>query len=145
MIYELTNLDIALLIGTGAAIVIGAIIFFSVGIYHVKEGRVVILEKAGQYYKTLKPGWHYAFPIVYQRVAYYITDPQIRRYRTLKGNKLSVTYQLEDAKTFHYCQTDFETIMRKVETENPEINLEILQNEFAKRGLKFINIKKAEE
>ena len=145
MIYELTNLDIALLIATGAAIVVGAIIFFSVGIYHVKEGRAVIIEKAGLYYKTLEPGWHYCFPIIYQRVGYYVTAPQIRRYQTLSGNKLSVTYQLEDVKTFHYAQTQFETIMRKVEVENPEINFEILQKEFAKRGLKFINIKKAEE
>lgn len=145
MIWELTNLDIALLIATGIAIVVGALIFFSVGIYHVKEGRVVIIEKAGQYYKTLKPGWHYYFPIAYQRVAYYVTAPQIRRYQTLSGNKLSVTYQLEDAETFHYAHTDFETIMRKIENDNPEINLEVLQKEFAKRGLKFLNIKKAEE
>ena len=145
MIYALPNLDIALIIGASAAIVIGAIIFFSFGIYHVKEGRAVIIEKAGAYYKTLKPGWHYAFPVIYQRVGSYITSAQIRRYRAKNGNKLSVTYQLEDVKTFHYAHTDFETIMRKIEIENETINLEILQNEFAKRGLKFINIKKVEE
>ena len=145
MIWELTNLDIALLIATGIAIVVGALIFFSVGIYHVKADRAVIIEKAGKYYKTLKPGWHYYFPIVYQRVGYYVTAPQIRRYQTLSGNKLSVTYQLEDPEVFHYVQTDFETIMHKIENDNSEINLEVLQKEFAKRGLKFLNIKKAKE
>ena len=114
------------------------------GVYHVKSDHVVIIEKAGSYYKTLTQGWHYAFPIVYQRVGSYITAAQVRRYNTIKGNKLSVTYQLEDAKMFHYAHTDFETIMRKIETENEEINLEILQKEFAKRGLKFINIQKVE-
>ena len=144
MNFALSNFDIALLIATGIAIVVGAIIFFLVGVYHVKSDRMVIIEKVGSYYKTLTPGWHYAFPIVYQRAGSYITAAQVRRYNTVKGNKLNVTYQLEDAKTFHYAHTDFETIMRKIETENEEINLEVLQKEFAKRGLKFINIQKVE-
>ena len=144
MINLISDLDIALLIGTGAALVIGAAIFFLTGIYHVKQDYEVIIEKAGEYYTTLRSGNHYKMPLVYQRVGYYCVAPQIRVYNTKVGNKLSITYQIEDTKKFHYCGLKFETIMAVIEKENNEINLIVLQNSFAKYGLKFINIKKAD-
>ena len=144
MINLISTLDLALLIGAGSAILIGAAIFFLTGIYHVKEDYEVIIEKAGEYYTTLTVGNHYKMPIVYQRVGSYCVAPQVRVYNTKVGNKLSITFQIEDTKKFHYCGLKFETIMAVIEKENSEIDLTVLQNSFAKYGLKFINIKKAD-
>ena len=144
MINLISTLDLALLIGAGSAILIGAAIFFLTGIYHVKEDYEVIIEKAGEYYTTLTAGNHYKMPIVYQRVGSYCVAPQVRVYNTKVGNKLSITFQIEDTKKFHYCGLQFETIMAVIEKENSEIDLTVLQNSFAKYGLKFINIKKAD-
>ena len=144
MIYTLSNLDIALLIGVGSAIIIGALIFFLAGTYHVKKGYEVIIEKANEYYTTLREGWHFKMPIVYQRAGTYCVAPQVRRYTSQAGNKLSVTYHVKDTKTFHYCGLQFETIMLKIEKENSEITLPVLQNTFSKYGLEFLNIQKVD-
>lgn len=144
MIYALSNLDIALLIGVGAAIIIGALIFFLAGVYHVKKGYEVIIEKANEYYTTLKEGWHFKMPIVYQRAGTYCVAAQVRRYISQAGNKLSITYEVEDSKVFHYCGYNFEAIMLKIEKENSEITLPVLQDSFAKYGLKFLNIQKVD-
>ena len=144
MISLLSSLDIALLIGTGIAIVAGLIIFFLVGIYRVKKDYEAIIEKAGEYYTTLKQGVHFKMPVVYQRVALYCVAPQVRSYTSQAGNKLSITFQIEDSKKYHYSGLKFETIMALIEKENSEINLTDLQNTFSQYGLKFINIKKAD-
>ena len=103
-----------------------------------KTGATVI-EKAGQYYKTLEEGTHFYMPIAYQRVAMYCIVPQVRRYLAKSGNILSITFQIEDAKTYHYNHTDFQVIMRKIEEENSEIDLAVMETTFARYGLKFIN------
>ena len=141
----LSNLDKALIIAAAGAVVVGFLIFLLAGLYKVKKGYAAIVEKAGEYHHTLDSGWHFAMPIAYQRVGLYCVLPQIRRYTTKAGNKLSITYQIEDVKTWHYSHTELEVVMRKMEEENEEINLDILKKNFTKYGLKFINIKKVEE
>ena len=143
MLFFLSTLDTVLLISASAAILIGIGIFFLVGIYHVKKDYELIIERAGEYYTTLKQGTYFKMPIAYQRVGSYCVAPQARTYITKSGNKLSVTYKIEDSKTFHYCGLKFETIMSVIEKENSEVTLAVLQNSFAKYGLKFINIQKA--
>ena len=143
MLIYLSILDTVLLISAGAAILIGIGIFFLVGIYHVKKDYEIIIEKAGEYYTTLKQGTHFKMPIAYQRVGSYCVAPQLRTYVAKSGNKLCVTFQIEDTKKFHYCGLKFETIMAVIEKENSEITLTVLQDSFAKYGLKFINIQKA--
>ena len=143
MIYELEKLDIVLLIAVGIAILLGAFIFFLAGLYHVKEDYCIIVEKARSYYKTYGHGWHFKWPIVYQRVGLYCIAPQVRTYVAKNGNKLSITYQIEDVKKYHYSGIKFETLMSVIEKENSEITLSTLENKFNEYGLKFINIKKA--
>lgn len=143
MIYALSNFDIALLIATGAAILLGIIIFFLAGLYHVKKDHCIIIEKARQYYQTYEEGWHFKMPIIYQRVGLYCLLPQVRVYTTESGNKLNVTYQIVDVKTYHYKGIKFETLMKVIEKENSEITLTVLQDKFKEYGLQFINIKKA--
>lgn len=141
----LSNLDKALLIATAIAIVLGIIIFFFAGLFRIKKGYVAIIEKMGEYHKAINEGWHFAFPIVYSRVGLYCILPQVRRYVTKSGNKLSITYQIEDVKKYHYNRIELEVLMRKVEEENSEIDLAILEKYFNEYGLRFINIKKVEE
>ena len=141
----LSNLDKALIISAAIAVGVGLIIFFLAGVHKVRKGYAAIVEKAGEYHKTLNEGWHFLFPIVYQRVGLYCILPQVRRYNTKSGNKLSITYQVEDVKKYHYSHIEIEVLMRKVEEENSEINLTILETYFSKHGLKFLNIKKVEE
>ena len=140
----LSNLDKALIISAAGAVVLGALIFFLAGVHKVRKGYAAIIERTGAYQRTIYEGWHFALPIVHQRVGLYCILPQIRRYNTKQGNRLSVTYQIEDVKKYHYSNIQLEVIMRKIEEENEEINLEVLESTFTKYGLKFINIKKAE-
>ncbi len=145
MITLLDILDKVLIISASGAVFLGAVIFFIAGIYHIKDGYEAIVEKASGYYTTLTKGWYFKMPIVYQRVGLYCVRPQVRRYVTQVGNKLSVTYQIEDTQKFHYSGLKFETIMAVIEKENSEINLTVLQDNFAKYGLKFINIQKVND
>ena len=140
----LSNLDKALIISAAGAVVLGVLIFFLAGVHKVKKGYAAIIEKMGEYQRTIYEGWHFAFPLVHQRVGLYCILPQIRRYNTKQGNKLSVTYQIEDVQKYHYSHMQLEVIMRKIEEENEEIDLAVLESTFNKYGLKFINIKKAE-
>lgn len=144
MISLLSSLDIALLIGAGIAIITGLIVFFLVGVFHVKKDYEIIIERAGEYYTTLKEGFHFKMPVVYQRVALYCIASQTRTYVSKVGNKISVVFRIEDTKKYHYSGLKFENIMALMEKENSEINLTVLQNTFAQYGLKFINIKKAD-
>ncbi|MCR5505698.1 MAG: hypothetical protein K6F07_01730 [Bacilli bacterium] len=141
----MSDLDKALIISASIAVALGLVFFFLAGVHKVKKNYAVIIEKAGEYYKTFDEGWHFAFPIIYQRVGLYCIIPQVRRYTTLKGNRLSITYQIEDVKTFHYCHMQLEVIMRKIEEENSEIDFAVLESTFARYGLKFINIKRVEQ
>ena len=141
---KLTNLDIIMLISIPSAILIGVLIFFLAGVHRVPKKHAIIIEKAKEFYCVYDSGTHFKMPIAYQRVGSYCVAPQIRVYNTKVENKLSITYQIEDTKKFHYCGLKFETIMAVIEKENSEIDLTVLQNSFAKYGLKFINIKKAD-
>ena len=142
MIYEVSNIDLIFLIAIGVAILLGLFIFFLAGLYHVKKDHVIIIEKAREFYKIYESGWHFKMPIVYQRVGLYCIAPQVRRYIAKSGNKLSITYQIVDVKTYHYKGMRFELLMKVIEKENNEITLTVLENKFAEYGLKFINIQK---
>lgn len=142
MIYELNNFDLIFIIAVGVALVLGAIIFFFAGLYHVKKDYVIIVEKARKFYALYEEGWHFKMPVAYQRVGLYCVAPQVRRYVATSGNKLSITYQIIDAKKYHYSGINFDTLMKVIEKENSEITLTVLENKFNEYGLKFINIQK---
>ena len=48
------NLDIALLISGAAALVIGTLIFFGVGIYKVKPKYASIIERVDKFHKVIR-------------------------------------------------------------------------------------------
>lgn len=140
---KLSTLDLVLIISASAAILIGALIFFLAGLHRVPKNHAIVIEKAREFYCIYESGIHFKMPIVYQRVATYVTAPQIRRYTATNGNKLDITYQLVDVKKYHFNFIRFEDLMARIEKENSEINLTVLTDKFASYGLKFISIKKA--
>ena len=139
----LSNLDKALILSTVIAIALGILIFFLAGLYRVPKGRVIIIEKARQFYCTYDKGIHYHNPLIYQRVGSYVIKPVVRRYTAQNGNELDITYKIEDVKKFHYSGMTFKAIMMRIEKENSEITLSVLTDSFAKFGLHFISINKA--
>lgn len=145
MIYSLSNFDIALIIAASGAVVLGIIFLFLAGVHRVKKGYCIIVEKVREYYATYYEGWHFKFPIIYQRVGLYCLVPQVRRYVSEAGNKLSITFKIEDPKTYHYKGINFETLMKVIEKENDEITLTVLKDKFHEYGLEFINIQKVAE
>ena len=140
---KLSALDIAILISIPSALLIGCLIFFFAGLHRVPKNHAIIIERAKEFYCVYDSGTHFKMPIAYQKVGVYCIAPQTRKYIANNGNSLDITYQIEDVKLYHYSGVKFEDLMRKIEKENSEINLTILTDNFAKYGLKFINIKKA--
>ena len=139
----LSPLDIAMIISIPSAILLGAVIFFFAGLHRVPKNHAIIIEKARNFYCVYDSGTHFKMPIAYQRVGIYCIAPQTKKYIANNGNSLDITYQIEDVKLFHYSEIGIDQLMKKIEKENSEINLTILNQYFAKYGLKFINIKKS--
>ena len=140
---SLSPLDIVIIISIPSALLIGALIFFLAGLHRVPKKHAIVIEKARAFYFVYDSGVHFKIPIVYQRVGVYCIVPQTKKYVANNGNSLDITYQIEDVKLFHYSNISIDSLMKKIEKENSEINLTILNQYFSKYGLKFINIKKS--
>lgn len=138
----LSNFDLALLISLGVGLLLGGLIFFSVGIYKVKPKYVTIIERIDTYHKTIKSGWHYYLPIIYRRVGTYCVAPQQIGITLENGVKIQLIYQIEDAKTYHYTGIDIQTYLYKINKQNENITTTLLESEFKKIGIKFISISK---
>ena len=139
----LSTLDLAILISIPVALFIGFGIFLLAGVHRVPKKHAIVIERVREFYCIYDKGTHFKFPIIYQKVGVYCIVPQIRVYTAKNGNKLDITYQIEDVKKYHYNFKSIEDIMQDVEKENDEINLILLQEAFSKYGLKFINVKKS--
>lgn len=137
----LSDFDIALIISGIAALLVGAAIFFSVGVNKIKPKHVAIIEKVDQFYCVAKSGWHYYMPIVYKRVGIYCVAPQQVGVTLSNGNKLFLVYQIEDAKTYHYKGINVQTYLDAINKHNENITTTLLDEEFKKIGVKFISIK----
>ena len=92
----MSNLDKALLIASLGAILIGICIFLLAGVFYVKKDKAIVVEKYGLYFGTYYHGWHFFFPIIYQRKGTYNTVPQVVRITVNDGIKLDVTYKIID-------------------------------------------------
>ena len=143
MLIKLSSLDIALLIATGIIIVLGVLVFFLTGIYHVKKDYAIVINKAGQFYCVHDKGTHFHMPIVYQRAGLYCTAPIVKRYVANNGNHLDITYQIIDVEKYHNNRISLDDLMKRIEKENSEINFTVLSEKFSLYGLKFININKS--
>ena len=144
MLVYLSTLDTWLIIIAASAVVIGLIVFFIAGLYKVPKNHAIIFERAGKFNSYYDKGVHFKFPIVYQRVAVYCIVPQTRTYVAENGNKLDVTYLIKDPIKYHYSNVRFESLMKKIEKENEDVSLQVLQDTFTNYGLEFISIKKSE-
>ena len=140
---NLSTLDIVLLISAGAAIIIGAIIFFLAGVHRVPKRHAIVIERAGQFYCIFDKGTHFLMPIAYQKVGVYCIVPQTRKYVAQNGNNLDITYQIVDVEKYHYHFVKIDDLMLRIEKENSEINLTVLTEKFEAYGLKFISVQKS--
>ena len=136
------NLDIALLISGAAALVIGTLIFFGVGIYKVKPKYASIIERVDKFHKVINKGWHYFMPIIYKRAGTYCIAPQQIGVTLENGIKVNVIYQIIDPKTYHYNFIDIQTYLHKINRQNENVTTSLLEEEFKKIGIKFISISK---
>lgn len=141
MVILIAKFDLFLLISGLICVLLGGLIFLSIGIYRVKKDHAVIIEKINTYHKIIYSGWHYFLPIIYRRVGYYCIAPQQRKVTLDNGKQLTVTYQIEDVKLYHYNHISVENLLIKIRNENESINKEILESEFKKRGLIFLSLK----
>lgn len=139
----LNSLDYAILISIPCVIVIGVIIFFLAGVHRVPKNHCIIIEKAGKFDSYFDKGVHFKMPVIYQKAATYCIVPQVRRYIAQNGNHLDITYQIKDPVKYHSFRIKFDDLMLKIEKENSDVNITILQDSFAHYGLEFISIKKS--
>ena len=135
------RLTIILLIILGGVIVLGTLLFFLAGCYRVKKNQVMIIEKAGAFYKECHEGRYFFMPIVYQRKGVYYKDVITRGITTINNNLLMLTYQIEDFQKYHYSGRDIEGAINKVHQEKGEMNEEILKETLESIGVKYISIK----
>lgn len=140
MILLISAFDLGLIISAAIVLVIGAMIFFSIGIYKVKKNHAVIIEKINTYHKTLYKGWYYFLPIIYRRVGYYCTAPQQRTIFLENGIKLIVTYQIQDVQKYHYSGIKVEQLVLKIRNSYETLTKEIMIEEFEKRGLIYYSL-----
>lgn len=142
-ILNLSILDKALLISLAIILVLGILFFFLAGLHRVPKNHAIVMEKAKQFYCIYDKGIHFLMPIAYQRVGIYCIAPQVRKYVANNGNHIDITYQVIDVQKYHYNYISFEELMQRIEKENTDITIDVLQSKFALYGLKFISAKQS--
>jgi regulator of protease activity HflC (stomatin/prohibitin superfamily) len=138
----MSKLDIILLIVLGSTLVISVILFFVSGIYRVKKGYMMVIEKAEKFYQVCPEGRYYFMPVMYKRKGIYPLEPLEKDLHLKNGNVLLITYQIVDVKKFHYSSRDIELEVNKAVGENPEMSKEILETTLDNIGVKFLGIRK---
>ncbi len=138
----MSNLDKALLIASGGAIILGICIFFLAGIFYVKKDKAIVIERGGLYYGTYYHGFHFFLPIIYQRKGTYNTVPQVVRITVNDGIKLDVTYKITDFEKYHYCGTNIEGFVKRIRKENSELTIAVFKDKFLTIGCDFISIER---
>lgn len=136
------KLDVILIIILGSTLLISVILFFLSGIYRVKKGYVMIIEKAEKFYQACPEGRYYFMPVAYKRKGVYPLLPLEKDLHLKNGNVLLITYQIEDPVKFHYSSRDIELEINNAVDENPEMSKEILESTLDNIGIKFLGIRK---
>ena len=137
----ISDLDKALLIALAIGLVVGLVIFFITGLFRVKEGHVMIIEKMNEYHKICEKGWYFFLPVKYRRVGYYNIQEQTRVITLGEVKKILLTYQIIDVKKYHYSQVRVEHYVELIRKKNPVMSEEILANELNKIGIKYISVR----
>ncbi len=130
---------IALLVTIGVVIVAVGVIFLT-GIYHVRKGRVYIMEKYNEFYKLLEPGWYYFAPLVYRRRAWYPTTDQVRTYKLDNGNTINLYYRIKDVCLYHYGGIKIYDKLIQIVDTHESVNDEIFKEGFNEIGIEYIKI-----
>ncbi len=138
----MSKLDITLLIILGSTLVISIILFFVSGIYRVKKGYMMVIEKAEKLYQVCPEGRYYFMPVMYKRKGIYPLEPLEKDLHLKNGNVLLITYQIVDVQKFHYSSRDIELEVNKAVDENPEMSKEILETTLDNIGVKFLGIRR---
>lgn len=132
--------DVELIVVCLVVIVVGIGLFFLTGFIHVKRGWIAIVEKLGIYVGTYTKPYVYFAPLFYRRVGMYplssITKPLL-----IGKDKFTLTYQIIDAKAYHYAGHDL-NLVANVELKGVEHpSLEQISQVIAKAGCKTIAVK----
>ncbi len=130
-------------IAVGIIIVIAVALFFASGIYHCRKGRIYIIERYNEYYKTLGPGWYYFMPIVYHRRAWYPSTTQVRTFTLENGITINLYYRIADARIYHYTAIRVYDRLMEIANANESLDEEMFKEGFAEIGLEFIKIERA--
>lgn len=136
----ISTLDKALIISLVAGLIVALIFFFVAGIHRVKKNHAVVIEKYGEYYKTLYQGWHFCFPILYRRVGYYNLSTTERSVLIENIKRITIKYKIIDCQKLHYSKLSLQDLINNIRKQYSEITAEILIKEFDKIGLKFISV-----
>ncbi len=131
------------LIVLAIAIVVGVAMFFASGIYHVRKGRIYIIEKYNEYYKTLGPGWYYFMPLVYHRRAWYKSGTQVSTFHLENGNVINLYYRIADVAKYHYAAIKVFDKLMEVVNSNEDLQDDMFKEAFAEIGLEYIKVERA--
>ena len=137
----MSSLDIALLIIIASVVVIGSLLFFLSGIYKVKKNQVMVIEKAGEFYKLYEEGTYFLMPLMYKRKGVYTTSKLEKNIHIDGLREMILTYQVIDVKKYHYYDGDVSKCIEDTYQKSEEMSEEILINSLSEIGVKFISIR----
>ena len=140
LITLLSTLDLALIIIIPLVLVVGMVILLLCGVYHVRANRVYIIEKYNEFNRLLYTGWYFLPPLIYRRAAFYSLLPQYRTICLENGKYIKITYQIEDAKLYHYSRKMIDVYLLEITRPKSDITLEYLTEEYTKIGVKLISV-----
>lgn len=137
---NMTTKGLIILLTCIGVFLIGVIFFVLTGIFHVKKGHAIIIEKVKMYHGTYQEGWYWFWPFLYQRVGYYNLNPT--KNITLKnGRHAEIKYRIFDLKLYHYSKITVEAFINKITLEQVVVNLEFLKSNLKQIGVELITIR----
>lgn len=132
--------DLELIIACLAIIAVGVGLFFLTGFITVRKGWIAIVEKLGIYVGTYTKRFNYFLPLLYRRVGMYplsaLTKPI-----SINSSKYQITYQIIDAKSYHYSGHDIEKTLNASGIQTLVLNEKQIGDALAAIGCRVIAIK----
>ncbi len=94
-----------LLLTIASILALGIALWMLSGIIYVKDGTIAVVEKKGFYVGTYTKRWLFFFSPAYEVVGRYPLAP-VSLTLEIQGKTYRISYQILDAKTFHYSGHD---------------------------------------
>lgn len=121
---------------------LGAAVFFLTGLVRVKDGQVVLLERAGMYAGLLTPGTYYFVPLLYLCAGRYETGINERKIRRPEGTYL-FRYEIISIRQFHYVgHHDLRALFAQALQDDPHDLSAALKKRSEAIGLRFLDLRK---